>query len=93
MLRVAVLITLVMTCAGTAHGVGQQCYPRMGSISSQYEGKCPNSELKWVTFENDLGAFGRNCQDEPWTYSRRDRAYYNHKSQATLPMTDCSVTR
>ena len=93
MLRLAVSLVMALASAGTALAEGQQCYPRMGTILSQYEGKCSNSELKWVLFENDLGAFGRNCQDEPWSYSRAEKAYYNYRSQTTLPMTDCSVTR
>lgn len=93
MARFVVFTALVLASTGTVLADGRQCYPRMGTISSQYEGKCPNSELKWVIFENDLGAFGRNCRDEPWSYSRAERAYYNHKTRAQLPMTDCPVMR
>lgn len=91
--RLAIVPVLILVSAGAAMAESRQCYPRMGTISSQYEGRCPNSELRWVVFENDLGAFGRNCRDEPWSYSRAERAYYNYKSQARLPMTDCTVTR
>jgi hypothetical protein len=93
MLRLAFSSVLLLTSAATALAESQQCYPRMGTISSQYEGKCTNSDLKWVIFENELGAFGRNCRDEPWSYSRAERAYYNHRTQTVLPMADCTVTR
>lgn len=93
MLRVSIVSFLVLTSSVGALAQSDQCYPRMGTVSSQYEGQCPNSEVKWVIFENDLGAFGRNCRDEPWSYSRTERAYYNHKSQTTLPMRDCPRLR
>lgn len=93
MLRFAASSILILATAGTALAESQQCYPRIGRISFQYEGQCPGSEIKWVIFENDLGAFGRNCKDEPWSYSRAQRAYYNHKSQTVLPMTDCPPGR
>lgn len=93
MLKIALSSLLVLASAGSALAEGRQCYPRISTVSSQYEGRCPNSELKWVTFENDLGAFGRNCRDEPWSYSRAEKAYYNHKTQTALPMTDCPPVR
>ncbi|WP_134495761.1 hypothetical protein [Microvirga pakistanensis] len=89
MLRLAASSVLILAMIGTALAESRHCYPPIGNISFQYEGQCPNSELKWVIFENDLGAFGRNCKDEPWSYSRARQAYYNHKSQEMLPMTDC----
>ena len=93
MLRFLVASLLILTSAAGALAQSNQCYPRMGTVSSQYEGQCPNSELKWVIYENDLGAFGRNCRDEPWSYSRVERTYYNHKNLATLPMSDCARLR
>ncbi|WP_414471511.1 hypothetical protein [Microvirga sp. M2] len=93
MLRLAASSILILATGGTALADAQRCYPRLGNISFQYEGQCPNSQLKWVIFENDLGAFGRNCNDEPWSYSRAEQAYYNHRSQTTVPMTDCRWRR
>ncbi|MCG7394481.1 hypothetical protein MHY87_16370 [Microvirga sp. ACRRW] len=93
MLRFLAASIMLLASAAGAFAQSRQCYPRINTVSSQYEGQCPNSELKWVIFENDLGAFGRNCSDEPWSYSRAERAYYNHKSQTTLPMSDCSALR
>lgn len=89
MLKIAASSILILATAGAALADGERCYPRIGNIAFQYEGQCPNSALKWVVFENDLGAFGRNCNDEPWSYSRAEQAYHNQKSQTTLPMTDC----
>ncbi|HZH10461.1 MAG TPA: hypothetical protein VEZ24_08825 [Microvirga sp.] len=91
--RLAIASVLILASASTAMAESRQCYPRMGVISSQYEGKCPDSETRWVVFENDLGAFGRNCRNEPWSYSRAEKAYYNYRSQTRLPMTDCTATR
>ncbi|MXQ13213.1 hypothetical protein [Microvirga makkahensis] len=93
MLRFAASSILILSAVSTAFAETRQCYPRIGDIAFQYEGLCPNSEIKWVIFENDLGAFGRNCNDEPWSYSRAQHAYYNHRSQKMLPMTDCQPLR
>jgi hypothetical protein len=93
MLRLSVSSLMILACIGAAHAQGTQCYVRLGANSSQYEGKCPNSNLKWETFENHLGAFGRNCQDESWTFNRAQKSYINHRTKASLPMTDCAAQR
>jgi hypothetical protein len=67
------------------------CYPQIGAYSGQYEGSCPNASLKWTAVENTIGAFGRNCSDEPWTYNRRERTFYNPKANEAFAMQDCEV--
>jgi hypothetical protein len=67
------------------------CYPRMGAYSGQYEGSCPNAGLKWTAVENTVGAFGRNCSDEPWTYNRKERMFYNPKANEAFAMQDCDA--
>ncbi len=93
MLRLSVSSLMLLACIGTAQAQSMQCYVRLGPNSAQYEGKCPNSDRKWETFENHLGAFGRNCQDESWTYNRSEKTYVNHRSNTTLPMADCPAQR
>ncbi len=93
MLRLSVSFLTILACIGTAQAQSTQCYARLGPNSAQYEGKCPNSNLTWETFENQSGAFGRNCQDEPWTYDRAKRTYTNSRTKVTLPMTDCAAHR
>jgi hypothetical protein len=65
------------------------CYPRIGAYSGQYEGQCPNSSLKWTAVENTIGAYGRNCSDEPWTYNRTEKTFYNPKANENFAMQDC----
>ena len=67
------------------------CYPRIGAYSGQYEGQCPNSSLKWTAVENTIGAYGRNCSDEPWTYNRTEKMFYNPKANENFAMQDCSA--
>ena len=67
------------------------CYPRIGAYSGLYEGSCPNAGLKWMAVENTVGAFGRNCSDEPWTYNRRERMFYNPKANEAFAMQDCEI--
>jgi hypothetical protein len=93
MLRLSAFSLMILACIGAAQAQGTQCYVRLGANSAQYEGKCPNSNFKWETFENHLGAFGRNCQDEPWTFDRAQKTYINHRTKVTLPMTDCAAQR
>lgn len=93
MLRILASSFTILACIGTAQAQNTQCYVRLGPNSAQYEGKCPNSNLNWETFENHLGAFGRNCQDESWTYNRAQRTYINNRTKVTLPMTDCTAQR
>jgi hypothetical protein len=65
------------------------CYPRIGAYHGQYEGQCPGSSLKWTAVENTIGAFGRNCSDEPWTYNRTEKTFYNPKANESFAMQDC----
>jgi hypothetical protein len=65
------------------------CYPRIGAYSGQYEGQCPGSSLKWTAVENTIGAFGRNCSDEPWTYNRAEKMFYNSRANESFAMQDC----
>jgi len=65
------------------------CYPRIGAYSGQYEGQCPNAGLKWTVTENTVGAYGRNCSDEPWTYNRTERRFYNPRANESFAMQDC----
>ncbi len=65
------------------------CYPRIGAYYGEYEGQCPNSGLKWTAVENTIGAFGRNCSDEPWTYNRTEKTFYNPKANESFAMQDC----
>ena len=67
------------------------CYPRLGAYSGQYEGTCPKAGIKWMAIENTVGAFGRNCSDEPWTYNRRERMFYNPKANEAFAMQDCEI--
>ena len=64
------------------------CYPRIGAYSGQYEGQCPNAGLKWTVTENTVGAYGRNCSDEPWTYNRTERLFYNPRANESFAMQD-----
>jgi hypothetical protein len=93
MLRLFISSFMMTACIATAQAQSTQCYARLGNNSAQYEGKCPNSNLNWETFENQAGAFGRNCQDEPWTFDRAKRTYTNNRTKVTLPMTDCAAQR
>lgn len=67
------------------------CYPRIGAYSGQYEGQCPQSNLKWTVVENTIGAFGRNCSDEPWTFNRTERMFYHPKANEAFAMQDCDA--
>jgi hypothetical protein len=86
-LSVAVLLASFGASQAQTH-----CYPRIGNYSGQYEGSCPNAGLKWTAVENTLGAFGRNCSDEPWTYNRRERMLYNPKANESFAMRDCDAS-
>jgi len=84
----------ILTAAILLMGVGASqaqtsCYPRIGAYSGQYEGACPNSTLKWTAVENTIGAYGRNCSDEPWTYNRTEKTFYNPKANESFAMQDC----
>jgi len=87
---------LILSSAILLAGLGAtqaqtSCYPRIGPFSGQYEGQCPNSSLKWTAFENTVGAFGRNCSDEPWTFNRTEKVFYNPKANESFAMQDCYV--
>jgi len=85
-----VILTAAIFLAGLGAVQAQtSCYPRVGAYSGRYEGRCPNSSLKWTAVENTIGAFGRNCTDEPWTYNRTEKMFYNPKANESFAMQDC----
>jgi len=87
-----VILTAAIFLAGLGAVQAQtSCYPRIGAYSGQYEGQCPNSHLKWTAVENTIGAFGRNCNDEPWTYNRTEKMFYNPKANESFAMQDCNA--
>lgn len=88
MVRTILSAAILLAGVGAAYAQAS-CYPRIGAYSGQYEGQCPDSGLKWSVFENTIGAFGRNCSDEPWTYNRIERTFSNAKSNEKFPMQDC----
>lgn len=90
MARTILSVTVLLASLGASQAQ-TGCYPRMGAYSGQYEGSCPNAGLKWTVVENTVGAFGRNCSDEPWTYNRRERTFYNPKANEAFAMQDCEV--
>jgi hypothetical protein len=84
------ILTAAIYLAGLGAVQAQtSCYPRLGAYSGQYEGQCPNSSLKWTAVENTIGAYGRNCSDEPWTYNRTEKTFYNPKANENFAMQDC----
>ncbi|WP_201831678.1 hypothetical protein [Microvirga zambiensis] len=86
------ILTAAILLAGLGAAQAQTtCYPRIGAFSGQYEGQCPNSSLKWTAFENTVGAFGRNCSDEPWSFNRTEKVFYNPKANDSFAMQDCYV--
>jgi len=86
----AVLSTLILLASvGSSVAQTANCYPRIGAYSGQYEGSCPNSTVKWTAIENTIGAFGRNCNDEPWTYNRIEKTFYHRRANEKFPMQDC----
>ncbi|MGO4523524.1 hypothetical protein AB4097_01535 [Microvirga sp. 2MCAF35] len=85
----AILSTAILLLSlGVVHAQ-TSCYPRIGAYSGQYEGQCPGSGLKWMAVENTIGAYGRNCSDEPWTYNRTEKTFYNPKANEKFAMQDC----
>lgn len=85
-----VILSAVFLLAGLGPIQAQtSCYPRIGAFSGQYEGQCPNSSLKWTAVENTIGAYGRNCSDEPWSYNRTEKTFYNPKANESFAMQDC----
>jgi hypothetical protein len=90
MARVTLSAALLLAGLGAAQAQ-TTCYPRIGAFSGQYEGQCPNSSLKWTAFENTVGAFGRNCSDEPWTFNRTEKVFHNPKANESFAMQDCYV--
>ncbi|MBB4039957.1 hypothetical protein GGR34_001604 [Microvirga flocculans] len=90
MVRTILLAAIFLAGLGPSQAQ-TSCYPRIGSHSGQYEGQCPNSELKWKVFENTIGAFGRNCSDEPWTYNRTERRFFNFRTKEASVMQDCDI--
>jgi hypothetical protein len=83
------ILTAAIYLAGLGAVQAQtSCYPRLGAYSGQYEGQCPNSSLKWTAVENTVGAYGRNCSDEPWTYNRTEKTFYNPKANENFAMQD-----
>jgi hypothetical protein len=90
MARMILSAAVLIAGLGASHAqTAASCYPRIGAYSGQYEGQCPNSSLKWTAVENTIGAFGRNCSDEPWTYNRNEKMFYNRRANQTFPMQDC----
>jgi hypothetical protein len=88
------MVRTFLTAAILLSGMGAlqaqtNCYPRIGAYHGQYEGLFPNTSLKWTAVENTVGAFGRNCSDEPWTYNRTEKTFYNPKANESFAMQDC----
>jgi hypothetical protein len=88
MSRAILSTAILLSSLGTVHAQ-TSCYPRIGAYSGQYEGQCPGSGLKWMAIENSIGAFGRNCSEEPWTYNRTEKTFYNPKANEKFAMQDC----
>jgi hypothetical protein len=88
MARAILTAAIYLAGLGAVHAQ-TSCYPRLGAYSGQYEGQCPNSSLKWTAVENTVGAYGRNCSDEPWTYNRTEKTFYNPKANENFAMQDC----
>jgi hypothetical protein len=89
MARAMLSVAILIAGFGVSQAQTDNCYPRIGAFSGQYEGQCPNSKMKWTVFENTVGAFGRNCTDEPWTYNRTEKSFYNGRTNETVAMQDC----
>jgi hypothetical protein len=85
----AILSTAILLSSLGAVHAQTSCYPRIGAYSGQYEGQCPGSSLKWMAVENSIGAFGRNCSDEPWTYNRMEKTFYHPRANEKFAMQDC----
>ncbi|WP_262030451.1 hypothetical protein [Microvirga sp. Mcv34] len=88
MSRAILSTAILLSSLGVVHAQ-TSCYPRIGPYSGQYEGQCPGSALKWMAVENTIGAFGRNCSDEPWTYNRTEKTFYHPRANETFAMQDC----
>jgi len=88
MSRAILSTAILLSSLGVVHAQ-TSCYPRIGAFSGQYEGQCPGSTLKWMAVENTIGAFGRNCSDEPWTYNRTEKTFYHPKANEKFAMQDC----
>jgi hypothetical protein len=91
MVRAILSAAILLAGAGISQAQTINCYPHIGAYSGQYEGQCPASSLKWTVFENTVGAFGRNCNDAPWTYNRTEKMFYNQRDNEKFPMQDCSA--
>lgn len=87
--RAISFVVLFAATHGAALAQPAACYPRIGAYSGQYEGRCPDSQAKWTVTENSIGAFGRNCHDEVWTYMREERMFRNHRTRQSTAMSDC----
>ena len=87
----AILSAAILLAGFGASQAQTACYPRIGGYSGQYEGQCPRSDLRWTAVENTIGAFGRNCSDEPWTFNRAERMFYHPKANEAFPMQDCDT--
>lgn len=85
----AILSTAILLSSLGVVQAQTSCYPRIGPYSGQYEGQCPGSALKWMAVENTIGAFGRNCSDEPWTYNRTEKTFYHPRANEKFAMQDC----
>lgn len=88
----AILSAAILVISAGASQAQVSCYPRIGAYSGQYEGQCPQSSLKWTVVENTIGAFGRNCSDEPWTYNRNERMFYHPKANEAFAIQDCDAS-
>lgn len=83
-------VTLAVFLAGVSTVSAQTtCYPRIAAYSGQYEGACPDPALRWTVVENTIGAYGRNCSGEPWTYNRMEKMFYNSRANESFAMQDC----
>lgn len=81
---------LVFVCLERSQARSVECYPRIGAYSGQYEGRCPGSDSLWIAVENTIGAYGRNCSGETWTYTRTDQTFHKRQTKEVVPMNDCA---
>lgn len=90
MTQVLLAAVLLVVCSGLSRAQSTDCYPRIGAYSGQYEGRCPGSDGTWIAVENTIGAYGRNCSGETWTYTRAEHTLQNHQTKEVAPISDCA---
>ncbi|WP_457092969.1 hypothetical protein [Microvirga sp. P5_D2] len=83
-------VFLFFICLERSQAQSVDCYPRIGAYSGQYEGHCPGSDSLWIAVENTIGAYGRNCSGETWTYTRKDQTLQKRQTKEIAPMNDCA---